>query len=495
MFLLGLDIGSSSIKAALVDARTGATLGTTQAPDTEMAIHAPQPGWAEQDPEMWWENCRVAVHRLFCQTGADPARVAAIGISYQMHGLVTLDATGQTVRPAIIWCDGRAVTIGEAAFRALGEDFCLKHYLNGPGNFTASKLRWVLEHEPERFARIRHFMLPGDYIAFRLTGEAATTVSGLSEGILWDFSKNDLAHDLLDHFGLDRSLVPPLVPTFGEQGRLTTATAEVLGLRPGVPVTYRAGDQPNNALALNALRPGDIAATAGTSGVVYGVMDRLASDAQNRVNSFAHVNHLPEAPRIGVLLCINGCGIQYAWLRRLLADAPLPYSELEKMAASVPVGSDGLCILPFGNGPERMLGNRDIGGQILGLNFNRHDRAHLCRAALEGVAFAFGYGINILHELGLDLSVIRTGNDNLFRSAVFSQTLATLVGAEIEVLDTNGAAGAARAAGVGAGFFESPETAVGVAMAVMRYAPERDGEACREAYERWVRMLGRAVTC
>lgn len=491
MLLLGLDIGSSSIKAALVDAHTGAALGTAQAPDTEMAIRASQPGWAEQDPERWWENCRVAVQRLIRQTGADPARVAAIGISYQMHGLVTLDATGQVVRPAIIWCDGRAVPIGEAAFRALGADYCLKHYLNGPGNFTASKLRWVLEHEPEQFARIRHFMLPGDYIAYRLTDEANTTVSGLSEGILWDFAENVPAQALMEHYGIDPRLVPPLVRTFGEQGRLSAAAAETLGLKSGVPVTYRAGDQPNNALALNALRPGDIAATAGTSGVVYGVVDRLASDAQNRVNSFAHVNHSPDSPRIGVLLCINGCGIQYAWLRRLLGDGALTYPELEKMAATVPVGSDGLCILPFGNGPERMLGNRDIGAQVLGLNFNRHGRAHLCRAALEGVAFAFGYGINILRELGLDLSVIRTGNDNLFRSAVFSQTLATLVGAEIEVLDTNGAVGAARAAGVGAGFFESPEAAVGTAAAEMRYAPGREAEACRGAYERWEQALGK----
>ena len=495
MLLLGLDIGSSSIKAALVDARTGATLGTAHAPDTEMEIHAPQPGWAEQDPDIWWANCRTAVHRLFHQTGADPACVAAIGISYQMHGLVILDAAGQPVRPAIIWCDGRAVPIGEAAFRALGEDFCLKHYLNSPGNFTASKLRWVRENEPECFARIRHFMLPGDYIAYRLTGEASTTVSGLSEGILWDFSQNDLAQDLLDHYGLDRSLVPALVPTFGEQGRLTADAAEQLGLRPGIPLTYRAGDQPNNALALNALRPGDIAATAGTSGVVYGVVDRLASDTQNRVNSFAHVNHRPDAPRIGVLLCINGCGIQYSWLRRLVADGALPYSELEKMAASVPVGSDGLCVLPFGNGAERMLGNRDIGARIENLNFNRHGKAHLTRAALEGIACAFVYGIDILRELGLNVSVIRAGNDNLFRSAVFAENVATLAGAEIDVLATNGAAGAAKAAGVGAGLFESPEQAMQNTTVETCYAPLRERGLYREVYERWVGVLGRAVTC
>ncbi len=489
MFLLGLDIGSSSIKAALVDARTGATLGAVHAPETEMAISAPQPGWAEQDPEMWWKNCCAAVLALLRQTGADPARVTAIGISYQMHGLVALDALGQVVRPAIIWCDSRAVPIGEAAFRALGADYCLYHYLNGPGNFTASKLRWVRENEPERFAQIQRFMLPGDFIAYRLTGEAATTMSGLSEGIMWDFSQNDIAHDLLAHYELERSLIPPLVPTFGEQGRLTTAAAAQLGLRPGVPVTYRAGDQPNNALALNVLRPGEVAATGGTSGVVYGVADRLVWDTQNRVNSFAHVNHRADAPRIGVLLCINGCGIQYSWLRRVMAGEGTSYAEMERLAASAPVGSDGLCVLPFGNGAERMLGNRDIGGQILGLNFNRHGQAHMCRAALEGVAFAFVYGIQILRELGLNLSVIRTGNDNLFQSAVFAQTLATLADTEIEVLATNGAVGAARAAGVGVGIFGSPEEAVGASAVATRYAPKLDGEASREAYAVWERML------
>ncbi|MFN0013943.1 MAG: xylulokinase [Saprospiraceae bacterium] len=493
MLLLGLDIGSSSIKAALVDNRTGTTLGSVFAPETEMTIQAPHPGWAEQEPEIWWQHCCTAVQQLLRQAQANPADVAAIGISYQMHGLVALDAKGETVRPAIIWCDGRAVPIGEAAYQALGTHFCLKKYLNSPGNFTASKLRWVREYEPERFEKINQFMLPGDYIAFRLTGEIATSVPGLSEGILWDFSQNGLAHDLLAHYGLDSALVPPVVPTFGIQGRLTANAANQIGLKPGVPLTYRAGDQPNNALALGVLRPGDVAATGGTSGVVYGVMDRPVCDAQNRVNCFAHVNHQPAVPRIGVLLCFNGCGIQYAWLRRILGDDSLSYLEMEHLAASAPVGSDGLCMLPFGNGPERMLGNRDIGGQIHNLKFNQHGRAHLCRAALEGVAFSFAYGIGILRDLGLSLSVIRTGNDNLFQSAIFSETLANLTGTEIEILATSGAVGAAKAAGVGSGFFDSPEEAVGNADAVLRYMPGRDAGASQEAYQLWQKVLQSSI--
>lgn len=492
MLLLGLDIGSSSIKAALVDARTGATLGVAHAPDTEMSMAAPQPGWAEQDPDIWWANCCTAVQLLLRNTSANTANIAAIGISYQMHGLVLLDAVGQVVRPAIIWCDSRAVAVGDAAFQALGAAYCFERLLNAPGNFTASKLRWVQENEPEQYARTRYFLLPGDYIAYRLTGAVATTVSGLSEGALWDFAQNTLASGVLEQYGLDRSLVPPVVPTFGEQGRLTGTAAAALGLLPGTPVTYRAGDQPNNALALNALRPGDIAANAGTSGVVYGVLDRLAADPLQRVNSFAHVNHRPDAPRIGMLLCVNGCGSQYRWLRAQTAPG-CAYADLERLAASAPIGADGLCVLPFGNGAERMLGNRDLGARIAHLHVNRHDRAHLCRATLEGIAFAFVHGIQILRELGLSLSVIRAGHDNLFQSAVFCETLATLAAVEIEILATTGATGAAKAAGVAVGAYASPEEAVQTRKSVMQYAPNPKAGPYREAYEKWNRLLASSL--
>ena len=493
MRLLGLDIGSSSIKAALVDATTGKTLGAVQAPEREMDIMAPKPDWAEQDPEIWWQNACLAVQKLLKQTKTDPATVSAIGISYQMHGLVALDERGRTVRPSIIWCDSRAVGIGESAFRALGESYCLAHYLNSPGNFTASKLKWVKDNEPERFAKIRYFMLPGDYIAYRLTGEAATTVSGLSEGVLWDFSANAPAQSLLDHYGVDRSLIPPIVPTFGQQGRLSEEAAGALGLNPGVPVTYRAGDQPNNALALNVLKPGEVAATGGTSGVVYGVVDKLVADPQNRVNSFAHVNHQPGAPRIGVLLCINGSGIQYSWMRKQVAGDAVSYPEMEQLAATAPPGADGLCILPFGNGAERMLGNRTPGAQIGNLHFNRHGRAQLYRAALEGVAFSFVYGMQVLQELGLDVSVIRVGNDNLFQSAIFSTTIAQLMNCRIEMLQTTGAVGAAIASGVGIGLWADAGEGLGALQLERVYEPGTPDGAYREAYKRWAAHLDKAL--
>jgi xylulokinase len=453
MYLLGLDIGSSSVKASLVDASTHKSVGTAQSPSTEMPIDALQPDWAEQSPDLWWEHSKLAIQQLLQQTQVRPADIAAIGIAYQMHGLVVTDKNGAVLRPSIIWCDSRAVATGQQAFEALGEDYCLSHYLNSPGNFTASKLSWVADHEPEIFERIHHIFLPGDYLAFRMTGEALTTISGLSEGVFWDFKTHQPAHQLLKHYGISSELLPAVTPTFGQHGQLTAAAAAELGLAAGTPVTYRAGDQPNNALSLNALQPGEVAATGGTSGVVYGVVDQLVADQQQRVNSFAHVNHSAAATRIGVLLCINGAGSMYSWMRKQVAGTDTPYTQLEQMAASVPPGSDGLRVLPFGNGAERLLGNRNPGAKILNLQFNRHGQAHLYRAALEGVAYTFVYGMKAMQSMGLNLSVVRAGNDNMFQSAIFSQTIANLLGCRIELMRTTGATGAALAAGVGIGLW------------------------------------------
>ena len=453
MFLLGLDIGSSSIKASLVDARPGVfrAIATVRSPATELPIGAPQPGWAEQDPEIWWKNCCRAIKVLLKKTAVGPGQVAAVGISYQMHGLVAIDKAGRPVRPAIIWCDSRAVPIGEKAFRDLGERFCLENYLNPPGNFTASKLAWVKAHEPAVFEKIHQIMLPGDYIAFRMTGEATTTVGGLSEGIFWDFNKNAPAQKLLGYFGFSEKILPALVPTFGNQGKISKKAAAALGLAPGTPVSYRAGDQPNNALSLNVFRPGEVAATGGTSGVVYGIADRPVFDEKGRINAFAHVNHSPSAPRIGLLLCINGAGIQWSWLRRLMGGRRVSFQKMGEMAASAAPGADGLRILPFGNGAERIFSNKNIGAQALGLDFNRHGPEHFCRAALEGIAFSFVLGVKILQEKGLDCSILRAGNDNLFQSGVFSATISALLGCRIELLKTTGATGAAIAAGAGIG--------------------------------------------
>ncbi|MBK8564590.1 MAG: carbohydrate kinase [Saprospiraceae bacterium] len=502
MYLLGYDIGSSSIKAAIVDVETGATLAVAQSPETEMAIVAHHPGWAEQDPESWWEHVCFATRHLLANCLVQPNEIKGIGISYQMHGLVVMDEDQQPLRPAIIWCDSRAVEIGNRAFDAIGHEHCLSHLLNSPGNFTASKLKWVKDNEPAVFEKIDKFMLPGDYIAMRLTGEAMTTPSGLSEGICWDFLKNDVSDEVLGHFGFDKKMVPQVTPTFSLQGKLTAKAAAATGLAEGTPVAYRAGDQPNNALSLNVLQPGEVAATGGTSGVVYGVVDKAVYDAKSRVNSFLHVNHgipsavsrQPSTDRIGILLCINGAGSLYRWLRQTVGQGNISYPDMERLAASVSIGADGLCILPFGNGAERMLNNLDLGAQIHGLQLNRHSAAHLYRAGLEGIAFSFVYGAQIMKEMGLDISVMRVGNDNLFQSAIFSETIATLLGCSIEVVQTTGAVGAAKAAGVATGIYPSIEAAMANVTVMGRYEPRAEKAAkYKAAYELWVNIINVAI--
>ena len=493
-YLLGYDLGSSSIKAALVDAGTGRCIGVARSPRGEMKILAQAAGMAEQQPSQWWDHLCLATQKLLRQTRIDPRQIKAMGIAYQMHGLVLVDKNGQVLRPAIIWCDSRAVEIGEKALEETGREKCLSHLLNPPGNFTASKLRWVIEHEPQLMQRAHKMLLPGDYIALRLTGEMTTTPGGLSEAIMWDFKKNQPADFLLDYFSIGKELLPAIVPACSPQGRLIRSAARQLGLPPGIPLTYRAGDQPNNALSLNVLSPGEVAATGGTSGVVYGLTDRLQYDSQGRINSFAHVNHTPDRPRIGLLLCLNGAGIQYAWMRREVAPPGTSFDDMESLAQSVPIGSDGLRILPFGNGAERMLANRDIGARIHHLQFNRHGRAHLYRAALEGVAFSFVYGMKILKKMGIAPHVVRAGNDNLFRSAVFSSTLSHLSGCRIELLQTTGAAGAAKAAGVAAGIYASLAQAMQSIKVVKIYEPRADVSQFEKYYQLWEADLKKALS-
>ena len=489
-YSIGYDIGSSSVKAALVDTSSGEVLARVQAPQEEMGMQAPQPGWAEQDPELWYQYVVECTKDILARTQVQASSIGSIGIGYQMHGLVLIDAAGEVVRPAIIWCDGRAVETGARAFVEIGEDRCLSHCLNSPGNFTAAKLKWVADHEPDTYARTAHAMLPGDYIALRLTGDATTTITGLSEGVMWDFKRNELADLVLDEMGLDAAKLCPRVPAVGVQGKVSEQGAKETGLAAGTIVGYRAGDQPNNAISLNVTQPGEVAATAGTSGVVYGVTDKLAYDPGQRVNSFAHVNHTSDQNRIGILLCVNGTGIAHRWIRQQVCNEGTSYGEMETLAAGAPVGSDGLLFLPFGNGPERMLQNNEIGARLLGLTFNRHTRAHLVRAGIEGVAFAFVYGMRIMQELGVDLSTIRVGNDNMFQSKIFAETVATLTGACIEVHDTNGAVGAALAAGVAAGLSADLASAVGRQQVIESIIP-RSGqlEAMTAAYVRWVAAL------
>lgn len=494
MLLLGYDIGSSSVKASLMDAESGNLVGSAYHPKNEMPIVSVAAGFAEQEPEAWFKSLTEATLELMNKTAVKPDSIKAIGISYQMHGLVVVDKNLRSLRPSIIWCDSRAVPIGDKAFHEIGSDRCLSTLLNSPGNFTASKLKWVKDHEPALYEKIYKIMLPGDFIAMKLSGEVLTTPSGLSEGIMWDFNRNSLSDVVIEHFGFHRDLIPTITPNFSYQGSLSAEAASLLGLGKGIPITYRAGDQPNNAFSLNVLNPGEVAATAGTSGVVYGVSDVVSYDPESRVNTFAHVNHTPDANRLGVLLCVNGTGILNSWLRKHLGEAAAGYVRMNELADMVDVGSDGLVVLPFGNGAERMLSNKDLGCTFDGLDFNRHSTGHLIRAAHEGIAFSFKYGMDIMNQMGITPQVIRAGDSNMFMSPIFRQTLANISGNKIELYNTDGSQGAARAAGLGAGIYRSTDEAFNGLKVVQAVEPQlHESELVGEVYQKWKSALIRKM--
>lgn len=490
MYLLGYDIGSSSVKVCLLDASTGKVVASDFFPKEEMTIHAPRAGWAEQHPEDWWTNLKLAHNSVMLKSAVRAEDIKAIGITWQMHGLVLVDRDQQVLRPSIIWCDSRAVPYGERAFKAIGEEYCLSHLLNSPGNFTASKLAWVKENEPALFDRIDKIMLPGDYIAMRLSGDIVTTIEGLSEGVFWDFKNNTISKDVLDYYGIPESFIPPVKPIFGFQGEVSTLAAQELGLKVGTPISYRAGDQPNNAFSLNVLHPGEIASTAGTSGVVYGVSETLKYDPLSRVNMFAHVNYTEQLTRLGVLLCINGTGILNSWMRRNFASQGTSYEEMNALAAKSSVGAKGISVIPFGNGAERILENKEPECSIHGINFNIHGREDILRAGQEGIVFSYMYGMEIMQAMGVDIKTIKAGYANMFLSPVFAEALASVSGARIELYDTDGAAGASKGAGVGAGVYGSHEEAfASLALLSVQEPVLAHKVPYEEAYQKWKTLL------
>ncbi|MBD8488009.1 carbohydrate kinase [Echinicola sp. CAU 1574] len=488
--LIGYDIGSSSVKTTLLDADSGKVIASEGQPKIEMPIASPHKDWAEQDPIMWWKYVVETTQAVLAKGQVKNGEVKGIGISYQMHGLVLVDQNQEVIRPSIIWCDSRAVSIGNVAFDTLGEDFCLGNLLNSPGNFTASKLKWVKENEPEHYAKIHKVMLPGDFIAMKLTGEIFTSESGLSEGVFWDFKENKLSQELLDHYGIDKTLLAEAVPSFSETGRVSKQCSQLTGLEAGIPVTYRAGDQPNNAFSLNVLEKGELATTAGTSGTVYGVSDQPVFDPQSRVNTFLHVNHKKNDPRLGVLLCVNGTGILNSWLKRLLGGEAISYESMNALAAEVPIGAEGLSFIPFGNGAERIMENKTVGAHMSGLNLLKHDQRHLLRAGQEGIVSALTFGFNIMKEMGLTLKTVKAGRANMFLSPLFREAFVNMNEVSLEFYDTDGSQGAARGAGIAAGIYEQPKEAFVGLEKVASFDPDPIlVKTYKEVYRQWEENL------
>ena len=487
MLLLGIDIGTSSIKVAIVDATTSNTLVTVQYPETESPIKALQAGWAEQDPAMWWEHVQAAILKAHATKKYDPSNIVSIGIAYQMHGLVIVDKDQQVLRDSIIWCDSRAVAIGDKAFQKISEEKSLSHLLNSPGNFTASKLAWVKENEPAIFEKIDKIMLPGDFIAMKLSGSITTSIAALSEGIFWDFKNNEISKDVLNYFGFSTSMFPTIQEVFSIHGLVSADIATKLNLPTGIPIAYKAGDQPNNALSLNVLSPGEVAATAGTSGVIYGVGDTLNFDKASRINQFAHVNYTLAENRLGMLLCINGTGIMNSWAKKFIGVVD-DYAAMNEAAEKILIGSDGLQIIPFGNGAERMLNNKIVGAHILNLDLNKHTNAHIYRAVQEGIAFAFRYGIDIMRENGIQPAVIKAGNANMFKSKVFTEAFVNTLNTPVELYDVDGSVGAAKGGGIGAKIYVSAKDAFANDEPIQTIEPTVY-ETYNEQYEHWLKQL------
>jgi len=486
MLLLGIDLGTSSIKASVVDAATQHGVASAQYPEEETTITSLQTGWAEQSPETWWRNIKGAIRKVNATGKFDPKNIAAIGIAYQMHGLVLIDKEQKVLRDSIIWCDSRAVETGNAAFEKIGQQRSLSALLNSPGNFTASKLSWVKKNEPRIFGNSYKMMLPGDFAAMKLTGEITTTSSALSEGIFWDFEEDELSKDVMTCFGFDEQMIPEVKPLFSSHGYLLSEVAKELSLKPGIPVSYKAGDQLNNALSLNVFHPGEVAATAGTSGVIYAVTDSLFFDRFSRVNAFAHVNHSKKERRVGVLLCINGTGIMNRWMKELSATN---YNEMNLQASQIQAGSDGLFVLPFGNGAERIFENKIVGAHLLHIDLNKHSKAHIFRATQEGIVFSFRYGLDIMRENGIVPSVIRVGKANMFLSDLFVSSFVDATNVPVEMYENDGSVGAALGAGIGAGIFSSPGEAFSNLKLIKRINPSSNVKLYDELYGNWKQEL------
>jgi xylulokinase len=480
--VLGIDSSTTATKAILMGTG-GEVVGVASA---LYGYETPRPLWSEQDPELWWKGAIDAIGQVTAETGVSASEIEAIGLTGQMHGSVLLDDDCEVVRPAILWNDQRTEAECEEIRRRLGPE----HLIEITGNdaltgFTAPKLLWVQRNEPENWARVRHVLLPKDYVRFRLTDDFAVDVADGSGTILFDLAARTWSAEVLEALDIPPALLPPTFEGPQVTGQVSAAGAEATRLRKGTPVVAGGGDQSANAIGVGAVSPGVVALSLGTSGVVFATTDGPAIESRGRLHAFCHA--VPgKWHMMGVMLSAAG---SLRWLRDALAP-DMPFDDLVDGAAEVPAGSDGLIFLPYLTGERTPHPDPLARAAFVGLTV-RHDLRHMTRAVLEGVAFGLEDGLDLMVNAGLSTpSQIRASGGGI-RSRLWRQILADVLGTDIATVPTEeGAAyGAAILGAVGAGWFTSVEVATNTLVRVEPSAtPSADAGLYREAHGRYAAL-------
>jgi xylulokinase len=478
-FVLGIDVSTTATKAVLVD-ETGAVVGIGSA---EYAYDVPQPLWSEQDPELWWDGTIAAIRSVLASTGMTGTDIAAIGLTGQMHGAVLLDAADAVLRPAILWNDQRTAAECDAIRAAVGRERLIAITGNDAlTGFTAPKLVWVRDHEPDIWQRVAHVLLPKDFVRLRLSGEHALDKADGAGTILFDLAARDWSPVILDALGIDPAWMPPTFEGPAVTGTVTAEAAEATGLRAGTPIVAGGGDQAANAVGTGVVSPGTVALSLGTSGVIFAATDRPIFEPDGRVHAFCHA--LPDRWHLmSVMLSAAG---SLRWFREALAP-DVPFADLVAAAGEVPAGSDGLLFLPYLTGERSPHPDPLARGAFVGLTV-RHERRHLTRAVLEGVAFGLRDGLDLMTAAGMPAPrEIRVSGGGT-ASPLWRQILADVLDAEIATVNTSeGAAfGAALLAAVGAGWFASVrEATAALVTATPSASPGQDRGVLGEAHARY----------
>lgn len=492
-YLLGIDIGTSGTKALLIRSGSGEVVAST----TKIyPLYTPKPLWAEQDPEDWWQATVEAIRELLTKTGVDGKDVKGMGLSGQMHGSVFLDENNQIIRPAILWCDQRTGAECDWITSTVGADKVVDLTSNPVlTGFTAPKIIWLRNNEPQNFAKVKKVLLPKDYVRFRLTGEFASEVSDASGTSLFNVKKRQWADEVLDAIGIPRDWMPRVYESPEVSGKITAEAAKLTGLAEGMPVVGGGGDQAAGAVGNGIVERGVISSTLGTSGVVFAFSDEPAVDPQLRVHTFCHA--VPgKWHQMGVMLSAGG---SLRWFRDTFADTEMavarqidgdPYDIMSEEADNVPPGSEGLIFLPYLTGERTPYPDPNAKGVFFGISL-RHTRPYFVRAVLEGVAFGMRDSFEILKEMKVPIQQVRASGGGA-RSAVWRQIQADITGYEHVTInvDEGPAYGVALLAGVGTGVWSSvPDACRSTISVELSTTPDQSAHSVYADYYKLYRAL------